>query len=1029
MSDNDLHIVDNASDSATVREYLRQWCGIARQMDVATGYMEIGGLLALDGEWQKLDKIRILLGDEVTPRTKRVIDGVVSTLLGRVAASVDAEQARDDFLLGVPAIVRAMLDGKIECRVYTRDKFHAKAYITHLRENVHGALPSALNIPRGYALVGSSNFTAAGLTRNVELNVQIAHDVDQLQAWFERQWELGEDITGAVLKTIETRTREYAPYDVYLRAMFEYFKGHEETVSEWEREKSAVYPVLSQYQRDGYNNLVSIADKHGGAFLCDGVGLGKTYVGLMLIERFVKQERRNVVLVVPAAARKSVWEIAISRHMPEILDGFYPFRIVNHTDLIRGPMQNLMDQIAEHGEVVIVDEAHHFRNRTSRSYRKLFDIMGRGPRKKLFMLTATPINNDFRDLQHLIELFTLRQADYFKALGIHSLESHFDKLERSVSAQTGQATESEGRQAAFAGDPLVRELVVQRSRAYVKRSLTAEEGANVQFPSQKTPVVAGYSMEETCGDLLEHFKSLFDRRDARGKPIPILSLAVYAPYEDPYYTGDLSLIDPMKRGRQQQVVALIRQLLLKRFESSVAAFQETCVRIFQRLKTFLVDFRDVRPRIVDRTLARQADVIAYVEDYIAHNLVGDNETLDDFDDELPDYVWDVEANLDRADFDIATMIDDTVLDIDSLSLLIRDMIHFDPARDDKLNALKRLLREEPRLQGRKLLIFTEYRATAKYLERELKKDGFPGLVEIDGMVKTDRHELVRRFSPYYNGVTSADLGENEIRTLVATDVLSEGLNLQDASRLINYELHWNPVRLMQRIGRVDRRRSAAVEARLLADHPELADDRSEVVYWNFLPPDELENLLSLYKTVSHKTLRISKVFGIEGSRLLTPEDDYAALNDFNAHYEGTTSPLEELALACQQLLAENPDYAEAAKKLPAKMHSGKTSSAPKGVFFCYQLPVKGRDGAIDPDASLCRWYLYDSAAGTVTEDVPAIWKAICCPKDEPRVLTISADDFLSIRREVEKHVRNHYLRSIQAPIGTVPKLVAWMQLA
>ena len=251
---------------------------------------------------------------------------------------------------------------------------------------------------------------------------------------------------------------------------------------------------------------------------------------------------------------------------------------------------------------------------------------------------------------------------------------------------------------------------------------------------------------------------------------------------------------------------------MERFESSVAAFQETCVRIFQRLKTFLSDFRDVRPRLVDRTLARQADVIAYVEDYIARNLVGEDETLDDFDDELPDYVWDVEANLDRADFDIGTMLDDTVLDIDSLSMLIRDMIGFDPARDDKLNALKKLLREEPRLQGRKLLIFTEYRATAKYLERELKKDGFQGLVEIDGMVKTDRHELVRRFSPYYNAATSADLGENEIRTLIATDVLSEGLNLQDASRLINYELHWNPVRLMQRIGRVDRRRSAAVDS-------------------------------------------------------------------------------------------------------------------------------------------------------------------------------------------------------------------------
>ena len=1026
--DENLYIVDNSAPKSTVKKYLTEWCDISKQMDIATGYLEIGGLLTLDSDWQKLDKIRIILGNEMTPRTAAVLGNAAAQgFLSQMQESLGTEQAKNDFLLGVPAIVEALKGGKIECRVYDKGKFHAKAYITYFRDDVHAKFPASMHVPSGYALVGSSNFTAAGLTKNVELNVQIKDNVDELQSWYEERWNESTDITDAVLKIIENHVKEYSPYEVYLRSMYEYFKGREETVSEWERESSVMYKVLSQYQRDGYNNLVEIADKYSGAFLCDGVGLGKTFVGLMLIERFVKRERRNVVLAVPAAARVSVWETAIRKYMPELLDGFFTFRIVNHTDLIRDKMQNLMGQIAAQGEVVIVDEAHHFRNRDSKAYRKFFDMLGEGPAKKLFMLTATPINNSFLDLQHLIELFTHRQDDYFKSLGVNSLAGHFKKLSSEIDAYSTDDAAVQA-QAMFSADPLIKELVVQRSRAYVKQSLGTEEGANVLFPKSKTPVVANYSLRKTCGALLEHFTSLFNRRDSRGRAINILSLAVYSPYEEAYYKGDLSKVDPMKMGRQQQIVALIRQLLLKRFESSVAAFQDTCVRIYGRLKKFLVDYRDVNPHLVYKTLGQQADVIEFVEKYIRENLVAEDENIEDFEDDLPPYVWDVEDNgLTAEDFDIGAMLDDTVLDLANLSQLIRDMIGFEPSRDDKLNALKELLANNDRLQNRKVLIFTEYRATAKYLERELAKAGFAGLFEIDGQSKVDRHEMVKRFAPYYNDASSAEVGASEIRTLIATDVLAEGLNLQDASRLINYELHWNPVRLMQRIGRVDRRRSANVEARLLADHPEIAADRDDVFYWNFLPPDELESLLSLYETVSRKTLRISKMFGIEGKKLLTPDDDYAALKDFNAQYEGTPSEMEEIALAYQQLMKDNPGYATNVKNLPAKMFSGKATSQLKGVFFCYELPVKKPDGKMS-DEGIYKWFLLDPEDKTVSETVGAIWHAIRCGKDEPRCMALAADAFSSVRKEMEKHIRNTYLRKIQAPLDAAPRLVTWMQL-
>ena len=1029
MSHNNLYVVDNASEDQSVRKYLSEWCSVSKQMDIATGYLEIGGLLSLDSNWQKLDKIRIILGNEVTRRTHDVIEEVVRAVLSPLRDSMDTEQEKNEFLIGVPAILDAMKSGKIECRVFDKSKFHAKAYITYFRDEYREQFIQAMNIPTGYALVGSSNFTKAGLTQNIELNVQVKDDVVQLQKWFDEHWEKGVDITEAVLQVIENHCKEFRPYDVYLRSMYEYFKSREETISEWENHDSIIYQGLSQYQRDGYNSLVEIANRYSGAFLCDGVGLGKTYVGLMLIERFVKKERKNVVLIVPASARISVWETTIKKYIPEILEGFYPFKIINHTDLLLDKNANLMNQIAEQAEIVVIDEAHHFRNRSSNRYRKLFDMMACGSKKQMFMLTATPINNSFLDLQHLIELFTHRQDDFFAPapLGIHSLSGHFKKMEARLTAMTGTDVSDsvDVSDDIFRGDQLVNQLVVQRSRAYVKKSLTTAEGQKVLFSIRQAPTVANYSMRQSYGKLIDDFIDSFYRKDKNGKSLPILSLAVYSPYEDAYYIGDKDKIDKMVSGRQSQVVNLIRQLLLKRFESSVAAFEETCIRIFTRLKKFLIDYQTVgNSRAIERLLNKQAGVIEYVENYITGTI---QSSVDDLEDELPDYIWDTEENLNESDFDIRAMLDDTILDMEVLAEFIEDMMGIDPENDDKIRELKRILTEDPRVKGKKVIIFSEYRATAKYIFRELTKDGFMDMFEIDGMTKGNRHEMIQRFAPYYNDTCSAAV-EGEIKILIATDVLAEGLNLQDASCLINYELHWNPVRLMQRIGRVDRRRDADTEARLLHDHPELITDRDNAYYWNFLPPVELEQLLSLYRTVSRKTLRISKTFGIEGKKLLTPDDDYEALKDFNSQYEGETSSDEEIALAYQQLLADNPGYDDFVQTMPKKVYSGKIASTRKGIFFCYELPTKRANGTWSDGDGLYRWYLLDDTAGTVTEQIYDIWKAVQCEPAEPRYLSTNEEQFTAARKTIEAYIKKSYMRAVQAPIGVKPRLVTWMQL-
>ena len=534
------------------------------------------------------------------------------------------------------------------------------------------------------------------------------------------------------------------------------------------------------------------------------------------------------------------------------------------------------------------------------------------------------------------------------------------------------------------------------------------------------------SLEKSYGKLIKHFIDSFDRVDERtGKKLPILALAVYSPYEDMYYIGDKSKIDEMKSGRQQQVVNLIRQLLLKRFESSIEAFAETCIRIYVRLKKFVLDYQEQgNPKQIERLLYKQTDIINFAEKFVEDNIA---ESVEEFEDELPEYVWDIEENLDVKDFDIRAMIDDTILDMEVLAEFIQDFMGFDAENDDKIRELERILREDEHIKNKKVIIFSEYRATAKYIFRELQKDGFVKMAEIDGQSNVNRHELIQRFAPYYNDKTSKDI-EDEIDILISTDVLAEGLNLQDASCLINYDLHWNPVRLMQRIGRVDRRRNHETEEALLSDHPEYAKDREKAFYWNFLPPSELDKLLELYKTVSKKTLRISKTFGIEGKKLLTPDDDFEALKEFNSQYEGTTSTDEEMSLAYQDLMIANPEYDKIVETLPKKMYSGRLSVTRAGVFFCYELPTKRADGTWTDGDGLYRWYLIDPITNDITENAYEIWKAIQCDPTEARYLSVTEDQFKEIRKTMEKHIKNSYMKAVQAPLDVKPRLVTWMQI-
>ena len=1041
-SGGDLFIVDNSISGWTGLRYLQEWTELANSFDIATGYFEIGSLLALEGKWQQLEKIRILMGDETTRRTRSAL---LESLRGRAKqhldGSIEDNKDKNPFLKGIPAIVDALKSGQIECRVYNHDKFHAKAYITHAKMEVVGA----------QALVGSSNFTQPGLTENIELNIQIqsGREVAQLQAWFNDHWEQAKDITEDILKVISRHTYAFSPFDIYAKSLQEFFRGHEMTASEWEESQSKMFPILDRYQKEGYWALMKIARQHGGAFLCDGVGLGKTFVGLMLIERLILHEGKRVVLFAPKGTREGVWEPHLRDYVPHIggIGGgsdFSNLAVFNHTDLNRkGDFPARFKRIAELADVVIIDEAHHFRNPGSQGdpetgeggsrYYKLYDLLDNNVRpKKLFMLTATPINNKLSDFRHMAELFTRRDEAYFaRTIGVNNLRAHFNNMERALRKLLGEDVFYIGESIAEANDILSRDktfqqLVVQRSRAYAKESQFSESKSEAVFPTRMAPKVAEYSIRKTYGQLLDLMEKAFAKRN------PLFILPIYYPLA--YYKGEDESIDPFEEGRQKQVVGLIRTMFLKRFESSVCSFELSCDRLMRKLLAFLEVHSETESekKRLERWKLQNAEVLRFATQR-QYTLWEEEDTEEWEDDVIPEEFLQAVKKLPREEYKVEEIIAETFLDLDQIIDFIEETKKFKPKHDDKLKKLIRLLKSKD-LEDQKVIIFTEFADTARYLRKQLVESGIEGTAQVDSASKGNRAEVIKRFSPYYNGTTSGELkaqNKQEIRVLISTDVLSEGLNLQDACRMINYDIHWNPVRLMQRIGRVDRRLNPDVEEQLVYDHPETASFRGKVSFWNFLPPDELNAILSLYYKVTQKTLLISKTLGIEGKKLLTPEDDYEALREFNHAYEGKKTSIEEMHLEYQRLLQENPDLAGYLNGLPSAIFSGRKCPArgTLGVFFCYSLPALDKEtGEFTEKAGTTRWYLYDVDKGDIFEEPSEIIVSIRSKPNTPRKCVTDEKTLLEIRAKVLKHIKNTYLKQIQAPLGVKPVLKCWMEL-
>ena len=1034
-----LFIVDNSVSGWTGLRYLEEWSGISRAFDVATGFFEIGSLLALDSKWQGLERIRVLMGTETTHRTRRaLLNAVRARAIEALNKSIESDKQDNPFLHGVPAVLEGLRSGQIECRVYDKGKFHAKAYITHAKLEVVGS----------QALVGSSNFTKPGLTENIELNVQIqsAREVAQLQEWFEEHWNEAKEVSDELIETIERHTRLYSPFEVYAKALQEFFRGHELTATEWDETRSRIFHQLDRYQQEAYWALMKIARQHGGAFLCDGVGLGKTFVGLMLIERLVLHEGKRVVLFAPKAAREGVWDPHLRDWLPHIGGGaadFSNLAVFSHTDLNRkGDFPERFQRIAELADVVIIDEAHHFRNpgrrgsdngREPSRYYRMYDLLDDAVRSKtVFMLTATPINNRLSDFRHMAELFTRRDETYFaRTLGVNNLRAHVNQMERDFRQRIGRdvvdvADQVNEVQDILSTDSIFRQLVVQRSRGYARESQIRETGQATVFPERDPPQVADYSIRKTYGHLLDLFERAFTREN------PLFTLPMYYPLH--WYKGSDKDIDPFEQNRQQQVVGLIRTNFLKRFESSVTAFELSCNRLLKKLLAFIAVHSETEgeKKRLDRWKDQNAEILGYTTQRQL-DLWNDDDNEPEDEDIVPAEMLEAVEKLDRVEYEVEEMINESFLDLNQIVQFLSEARKFEPQHDDKLLRLVRLLRTKD-LAEQKVLVFTEFADTARYLKRQLDEADIEGVDQLDSASKSNRAQVIKRFSPFYNRSSSAALkeaGQQEIRVLISTDVLSEGLNLQDSSRMINYDIHWNPVRLMQRIGRVDRRMNPEIEKRILTEHPQAATYRGKVRYWNFLPPDELNAILTLYTRVTQKTLLISKTLGIEGKKLLTPEDDFDALRDFNHAYEGTRTAIEDMHLEYQALLQSDSDLETRLRRLPGSTFSGRErlSDGVLGVFFCYGLPALDNEtDEFTYDAGSTRWYLYDFERDVILEEPGEIVSSIRSERQTPRNCVTDEKSLIGIRAKVETHIKNTYLKRVDAPVGVRPSLKCWMEL-
>lgn len=910
--------VDNRDGNTLYQAITRHLRSIRNQqipveeLCISTAYFNPYGLELLASEVAHVGHIRLLLGADPTPEpmkpkrrpgdpfepeyTKRQ----VNSALHRMEQGFQVDRNLLPFSADTTAAVRHLLEflrsGKIEVRLYEKHFLHAKAFIFR-------------GTNRGF-ISGSSNLTVAGLKNNIELNLGHYEEplVQQLEKWYEELWEEADPFDLAAL--YDAIFEEYSPYIIYLKVLWHLY-GHE---LESEADSSGHIPV-TKFQQHGVLRALRILQDCGGVLIADGVGLGKTYIAGEII-RLYREKRQRVLLACPASLRDSSWDEFIQRYQLFVECLSYE-QLANDVQL-GGESQHLKRNLDEYA-LVVVDEAHNYRNPDAPSRAGVLRKLLFGKRRDVVLLSATPVNNSLWDLYHIIRFF-LKQDAHLADKGVLSIRERFEKAMHEDPFNLNPDLLY----------PIIDATTVKRTRQFVKRhyekdSIRDSEGrlVPIRFP---TPIAStiNYRLDE----ILPGFFQRFEEALMPPTGVPRLTMARYMP--ENYPAGKAPI------GQDSAMVGLLRSGLLKRFESSIHAFCLTATKMADENEVFLQALD--QGKVVNKEFLREWSAAE-----------GDEEL---------DEILDASINVQDAQlFNIGRLRTDVEEDLNLLRKLANEASKVTRSTDPKLTALVAELiaiAEQAYTDGlddldaqqkRKVLIFSYFEDTLDWIEEYLlaKIESMPELAIFKGRLASvsgqdsrrgiSREKAVHGFAPMS---TKAIRGQDEdlYDVLLSTDVLAEGMNLQQARNIINYDLPWNPMRLVQRHGRIDR----------------IGSPHKDVFLRTFFPDDELNELLNLEERIRRKLAQAAASVGIETSPIVdgavrdqtfsdTREEIEKLYRRDSSIYEagGTASAAQSGEEYRQELREALQIYQKEIEELPWKAGTGIVKGQQRGHFFCITI--------------------------------------------------------------------------------------------
>jgi superfamily II DNA/RNA helicase len=720
--------------------------------------------------------------------------------------------------------------------------------------------------------------------------------VTQVHEKFREHWDTGTTINAEVASLLQNSWAlvDVPPYLQYLNFMYQLIRTRLEITQSDGRlhEIDDSFPDLSDFQWIAVQQGLNILNQYNGVFIADVVGLGKTYIGAAMLKKLKLQGFTSVIVCPPTL--KDMWE--------EFNQVYDLGAIVYSSGLLAKSEHSDFDQDkfqTRSRQVVLIDESHRFKNRDSNSYRNLSDYSST---RKTILLTATPYSLKPDDVLQQIRLFADDDLDV--GLNPPRIGDYFDVINNGEGSLVD----------------VLRQLLIRRTRNHIKKYYPSAmiNGRTLTFPTRRPPVVVRYNLESAFGfenaySTLIHMLGKPQRNQSAdhsedGGPASMtyarygLHTYVLPQFRETFPYSELKQTSVSMRG-------FMRVLLFKRLESSLQAFRETLKAMLMTHEKFLGLL----------SMGRVATGKS------AQRLLADTSMSDV--QELFDALDEVDTRYDVDKFDIIKLKRDVQNDIDILEQLYMTVEHIPPSKDGKLNVLKGLLDRE--LMQNKVLIFTQYESTARYLFENLSGSDVEML---SGAKRSGRRSFMRtiaRFAPRANS-KFVHVGDTPIRVLVATDVLSEGMNLQDCSTIINYDLTYNPVRLIQRIGRIDR----------------VGSEAEYISTYNFLPELEVESVLGIEDLLRRRIQDIHNFIG-EDNAILTSDEQLNMDEMYVAYTSSPEDPSEdesgnavdytELEERIRYIQQEDPELFERVKNLPIGARSSRAAKSERDqgsvVFF------------------------------------------------------------------------------------------------